>query len=816
MSRVRPVSSPWRVRPVESTYRVRPVSFFLPSFVSVNSLLNRTPIYRATFARYNSSPAEFRRYSTHKILDHATGQYVAAWINLMKLPRGIAANIEPEQGRSSIGAMSAVFVDKDGEITDLVAGNGVGGDTVTFEMGFAEIEPNQYRKILTGLVSLGPTTTPDIAGYDITVQDPQKLVNRQLFNLAVSPLATDMALSSPAIVVVDSSDYDPSGHVWLDDEFIAYTSKSVGAPNELPVDDWNDIATDGNIFVAVSNDKIYRSADGKDWWQVLSAPSAVWESVTYKDGVWVAGNSGGAAPTRIAYSTDADTWTSVLPADIPSSTGLRRVRASSTIGKFIAIGFDLIMTSPDGRVWTQQTPPVTTMSWRDVAGNDTLGYFAICADAGIGARIAISDDGATWTSVALTGSEHDWKVILAVGAFFAVFATDTDDWVIGNDTLIWNSLGGTGFAHPWIAGMATTSGFIMVVATDGAVMANNGGFHLTTPISASSWSGLAEADGRIVVVSNAGTDTMMISDNDGVTWTDASATVLHKLLGLTRGVTMTDHATVRATHEAGIPVFEIIRRGPDHPMDILLDSYQNTDKTGLGISPVFIDTTQIAVVRAALGASIQMEFLITEKVNAKDWLEKEIFKPLGLYPRTTADGLLSLTRFQVPTVAVASFDHNDIVSQDDGTPILSWDANLASVMNSVTFEYDYDPITNQFKSTAEFVDQTSIDRYGLVPWTIQSKGLRLSLAGTEALIASIADVRIQRYKNGAPKVTMRTHLRRQLTEPGNIVGVTSALLPNRNTGLRGVVGELMEVINRIIQYETGYVDLVLLDTGWWL
>jgi hypothetical protein len=279
---------------------------------------------------------------------------------------------------------------------------------------------------------------------------------------------------------------------------------------------------------------------------------------------------------------------------------------------------------------------------------------------------------------------------------------------------------------------------------------------------------------------------------------------------LTRGAL----GTAQQFHPAGAAVRELFRLGPDHPLDLLQALYTNTDKTGLSISAGLVDATAIDAVKTSIGA-YEMEFRITAPVNAKEFIEREILKPLACYPKVTAGGKLSVVESAEPASgdSVASLDHDSIVADDDGKRVIQWKGNFQSVINQVTVRYDWNPVTNEFESTYEDEDGISIAAFGKHPRIIESKGLRSSLTDTDDLITARVDAILDRYAATAPIVTIRTFLQKQVIEPGDIISLTSALIPNRYTKARGITDVLYEVVRRELLFDQGYVDFDLLWTS---
>ncbi len=282
------------------------------------------------------------------------------------------------------------------------------------------------------------------------------------------------------------------------------------------------------------------------------------------------------------------------------------------------------------------------------------------------------------------------------------------------------------------------------------------------------------------------------------------------LTGLVRGVSPGSAVTVDGDHAAGDTVQEILWLGPAHPIDQRVAILVNTDKSGLSIDPALVDTVTHDAIKASIGPDLLMEWLIDASApNAKDWIEAEIDSKLGLYGRTTGDGKISLVNSIVPGAPVAAIDTNNTLTEEGGGQVLSWDQNLGSVINVVTTYYDNDAIAGLFKNTLEITDAASILKFGRRPLVMESKGFRSTLAGTIDFITEISNRILNRYSNGAPIVTASAFLREHLIEPGDVVSLTSPVLPNIETGARGVNEALLEVIQRNIAFDTGRTELTM-------
>lgn len=479
-------------------------------------------------------------------------------------------------------------------------------------------------------------------------------------------------------------------------------------------------------------------------------------------------------------------------------------------------GYEITVQDPQAQVNRQVFEVTSQPLIVALTDSETTGLFVADAlDYGPSGYVRIDDEIIGYSGVAATGvppAEVAWKAVAYGAGLFVAVATG-GSVATSVDGLSWTPRDA---AEPndW-NGICWSGSLFVAVASSGThrVQTSSNGTSWTaqTAAAANAWDCVAAGNGLVVALSTTGSGNRAQKSTDGTTWTGPEANIT----GLTRGVTFAGVATVAAAHSAGATVREVIHLGPAHPMDLLEDVYTNTDKSGLSIDAAFVDSTTIAAVKASLGSSYKMEFVLDAQVNAKRWLEENIFRPLGLYPRTTGAGLLSVVEVAAPGSADDTIDHDSILANDQGAPILTWDQNLESVINSVKFEYGYNFLSGQFTASKEFTDDDSIDRYGKKPIVIQSYGLYPHLAGALAFIEARAAALLERYANGAPKVTAQVLMFKNLIEPGDILGVTSDLLPKRSTGTRGVSGELMEVINREIVFAEGVVNLTLLDTGWW-
>ena len=280
-----------------------------------------------------------------------------------------------------------------------------------------------------------------------------------------------------------------------------------------------------------------------------------------------------------------------------------------------------------------------------------------------------------------------------------------------------------------------------------------------------------------------------------------------------------------------------------NPMDAVLMIFQN--ELGLGQSPSLpqtswriydptrwdiaatanptlirpnpsVDVETFLSYRNDIFAGCLLDFKFQQSVEAKQFLEFEIFKALGGYMIVLADGRLSPRFFMPPYSFLNLFDFNErnitvlpgIVRQP--------------IINQVTYRLDYDG--SKFQQELLFLDATSLQQYGLAGQDIiESKGLKSARGGVS--LAGLTAARIfHRYngmnpvsgspRGGAPTSTISSQYMTLTVEAGDFAFLSHPLMPNFQTGRRGVFNQIAEVIDKQPNYRDGSMTYRLLDSGW--
>jgi hypothetical protein len=144
------------------------------------------------------------------------------------------------------------------------------------------------------------------------------------------------------------------------------------------------------------------------------------------------------------------------------------------------------------------------------------------------------------------------------------------------------------------------------------------------------------------------------------------------------------------------------------------------------------------------------------------------------------------------------------------------------LINQVTYRMDYDG--SRFGTELLFVCAPSLQQFGLAGHhLIESKGLKAARGGVS--LAGLGATRVfRRYggldavsgapNGGAAMLTVTTHFMTLTVEVGDYVYLSHPLLPDFESGRRGVSNRIFEVLEKQPNYAQGTMTYRLLDTNW--
>ena len=261
---------------------------------------------------------------------------------------------------------------------------------------------------------------------------------------------------------------------------------------------------------------------------------------------------------------------------------------------------------------------------------------------------------------------------------------------------------------------------------------------------------------------------------------------------------------------------------PTHPESAwkLYDPAQwnaaNTENPTLIYPNPLLDVDQFLFYRRGIFAGYLFDFTFRQAVEAKQFFEYEILRVLGGYLFVLADGRLS-PRFFLPPYSLGS-----LFAFNERNITLLPGVERQPVINQVTFRMDYDG--NSFQTELLFFDAPSLQQYGLAgQHTIESKGMQLARGG--AALAGLTASRIfRRYggmdpvsgapNGGASALTVQSHFMTLTVEVGDFVYLSHSLLPDFETGRRGISNRIYEVIEKQPNFTEGTMTYRLLDVSW--
>lgn len=235
---------------------------------------------------------------------------------------------------------------------------------------------------------------------------------------------------------------------------------------------------------------------------------------------------------------------------------------------------------------------------------------------------------------------------------------------------------------------------------------------------------------------------------------------------------------------------------------------------GLRLTPKDVDVAQHIYIRDTfLGVTASdYAFLITDTEDSgKDFIEKEVYLPVGMYSLTRR-GLCSCgyTKPPLATKDIVFLNADNII--DPGSIKPSRAVNGRSFYNEIDFGYDCDDGGN-FTSNLKVLDSESLSLIGISQvLTIESRGLRTDNSASTYL-DRIAKAMLSRFKRGMIVVPVKTTWGVGNTlEAGDVVAVEDngdLQIPNFETGERNSGTKLYEILEKSLDLKSGVVSLKL-------
>ncbi len=202
----------------------------------------------------------------------------------------------------------------------------------------------------------------------------------------------------------------------------------------------------------------------------------------------------------------------------------------------------------------------------------------------------------------------------------------------------------------------------------------------------------------------------------------------------------------------------------------------------------FVDIAGLEALREATPTA-RMRFRLNGPEDAKTFFETELLKPMNCYPVITQDGAYSARVYEGRAgTPAATLDEDQIIGW-------SWQGGEERIINQVEVQYDWNETTapNMFGLRQRYTANGSVEKYGLrQPFKMAAKGLRSDL-GVQTQLDRWAFELFQRYSDSAPRLQLIVRYGNHVIDIGETVAVTHPRIPNRATGMRGLIAEPFQV-----------------------
>lgn len=252
------------------------------------------------------------------------------------------------------------------------------------------------------------------------------------------------------------------------------------------------------------------------------------------------------------------------------------------------------------------------------------------------------------------------------------------------------------------------------------------------------------------------------------------------------------------------------------PAVVAFRSQYDSMGVGLSLDPRDVDIDEHLKLDALELSAYSYRFVISDQVNGKEFLEKEIYAPYGAYslPKR-ARSSVGFLGSPLASTQTRTLDRSNICNPQK----MRLKRGLArNFYNTVVYKYDLDAVLDKFASGLVYVNEDSKNRIkvGSRPFVFESKGIRSDLdADTNTDIVSRRI--LLRYKYGAEmfeNIEVFFGVGFSI-EPGDLVIFDPDGLNVSNTedGTRDKPSRFFEVENRSLNLATGKVTLSLVDTN---
>ncbi len=237
---------------------------------------------------------------------------------------------------------------------------------------------------------------------------------------------------------------------------------------------------------------------------------------------------------------------------------------------------------------------------------------------------------------------------------------------------------------------------------------------------------------------------------------------------------------------------------------------------GLAIDQALVDVARFERERDRWIPTWAFTFLEGEKVDGKKFLEEQIFTFTNAYPFTTNAGKIAAKIYAPPLpTSIAEELTDDTLT---APPTFQGSVGSQYFFNEIDISYDYNFLSKEFLTRSLYEDSTSQVAYGRTTTrTLESRGIKVGI-GTGQMpqlrVDNFAVRFLKRFSVPAPILQANALFSKRLLELGDVLPLTSAFIPNLDTGEIGITAKLMEIIAADPKFDSSTQDYTLLNTGY--
>ena len=247
---------------------------------------------------------------------------------------------------------------------------------------------------------------------------------------------------------------------------------------------------------------------------------------------------------------------------------------------------------------------------------------------------------------------------------------------------------------------------------------------------------------------------------------------------------------------------------------ISITSQYNVYPIGLGMLPRDIDMNAVLETKNEIDLGLpEMAIDISDEINVKEFMERELAKPNALYFIPTARVSVKFTRPPLAGEKLVTLSPDNIINISDLRIRRSFGKYF---YNAITYKYEFNPVKDKYEQYKSRLNTDSIGRIGMgrKSLKIEANGFR---AGGDVIniIDSISRRILSRYKFGARYISgVQVAWRNSNTiQIGDVINLDSIEIPDLETGSNVISNILFEVINKSMGIKDGKITLDLLETN---